>query len=183
MIFGDSMLKYIDAEKLSPNTQSENRCDPGSRIDSLIERLISARGEKENCKVTDVIIHSGTNNIPGISSGKLINKIGEALHVAQQTYTNAIIHFSPIIPKKDEANLKICDEINGTIEKLCGFKGNNYNFLHTRGLFVRSGKVNWDRLSRHDKLHLSRSGVVAMGKHIKYAIHRVEGSHPPPYSP
>ena len=48
---------------------------------------------------------------------------------------------------------------------------------------MKDGKIRFERLSLRDKLHLNRSGILAMGKHMKYAIHAVEERSPPPYSP
>ena len=184
MIFGDSMLKHIDTEKLSPNLRSENRIDPGSRVEHLIDYLRRLKDfpgpEDEN--VTDVIIHSGTNDLPEADSRALADQIGNALNLARKVYTNAVVHYSPIIPKYDNRNISQCDEINEIVERFCGFEGNNFNYLHTRGIFVKGGSIRWERLSKRDKLHLNRSGIVAMGKHLKYAIHTREGQQPPPYS-
>ena len=87
MILGDSMLKHIDPEKLVPNSRSENRCDPGARIEHLIETLDQLRGNPDNQDVTDVVIHSGTNNLLGTNDKELSNEIGKALNVAQQAFT------------------------------------------------------------------------------------------------
>ena len=146
-------------------------------------------GDPQNAGVTDVVIHTGTNNLTTSHKRILINRIGEALHTARKIFPNATVHYSPIIPKKKDDNIKDCDEINETIRKLCGFGDNNFCFIDTRGLFVRDGRIRWDRLSHHDRLHLNRKGIVAMGKHLKYTIYRgvgrelPAGEEPPTYSP
>ena len=132
--------------------------------------------------MTDVIVHCGSNNLPETKSADLVNSIGEALHTAQQAFPNATVYYSPIIPKKVTESVRVCDKVNGWVKKLCAFS--NYNFIQTRGLFVRNGDIRWDRLSNKDRIHLNRSGVAAMGRHLKYMLHsREEGCPPPPYSP
>ena len=103
--------------------------------------------------------------------------------MAQQAFRNATVHYSSIIPKKVDKSIRTCDKINGMIRQLCEFKGNKFNYIDTRGLFVKNGGIRYERLSQRDKLHLNREGIMVMGKHLKYSIHAVQEAPPPPYSP
>ena len=181
-ILGDSMLKYISASELLPNgINSENLCKRGATIENLIADL--QKGETDD-SVSDVLIHIGSNNLPTGNATSVMNSIGKTLHLAQKKYTNAQIHYSPIIPKYDNSNIPVCDKINNAIEKLC--KSNHYSFIKTRSLFVNHKGIKFERLSRYDSLHLNRKGIVAIGKHLKYYMNSRNDlivRAPPPYSP
>ena len=112
----------------------------------------------------------------------IANNICKSIQTAQETYQNATIHYSPIIPKYDNKNIKRSDTINNIVKTFCKFKGNSFNYIDTRPLFVKNDTIRFDRLAK-DKLHLNRTGIFAMAKHLKYAIHAVEKTPPPPYSP
>ena len=62
IILGDSMLKHIAVNKLLPGSDSENLCKPGSKVEDLIEFL--QNNEQKDDTVTDVIVHTGSNNLP-----------------------------------------------------------------------------------------------------------------------
>ena len=139
MIFGDSMLRHIDAEKIFPHSNSENRCVLGASIEETTYSIMKIRGKPDNDNVTDVLIHCGTNNLPRADSEQAANDIGRTLHIAQQVFKNATIHFSPIIPKKVNKSISQCDKINGLVRTICG--SNSYNFIDTRGLFVKNRNI------------------------------------------
>ena len=107
-ILGDSMLKHISVKKLLPDCKdSENLCKPGATVEKLMDQL-SATRKKVNVNdgyVTDVVVHIGSNNLPRDSPTTLINKLAKVLHMAQQTYVNAKVYFSPIIPKYNNTNI------------------------------------------------------------------------------
>ena len=66
------------------------------------------------------------------------------------------------------------------MKKVCEEHG--YIYVNTRPLFINNIGIRFDRLAR-DKLHLNKSGVIAIAKHLKFAVLNRVPLSPPPYSP
>lgn len=180
LIFGDSILKYIDVSKLLPETKhSKNLCKPGAVVEDIENQI---KGHETGEKITDVIVHIGTNDLGITNKTCLINDIARTIHTAQKSFPNAIIYYSPIIPKKQNNYINTCDEINRSVKFFC--EQNGFIYIDTRNLFVDNNGIRFDRLSRYDRIHLNRNGIVALGKHLKFIINsKYKILKPPPYSP
>ena len=145
-------------------------------IDAILRKV----GTKDADMTTDVIYHAGTNNLPRESCQSLANKISRSLHTLQRKYDKAQIYYSPVIPKYNNENIKICDDVNNVMKKVCEKHG--YIYVNTRPLFINNIGIRFDRLAR-DKLHFNKSGVIAIAKHLKFAVLNKVPPSPPPYSP
>ena len=163
---------------LKHNKGLANHCVPGSKTKQLIT-ILSNKDPEDT--VTDVLIHMGTNDLPHTTPQTLANDLAHTLHLAQQKFPNATIFYSPILPKTNEESLQSCDKINKMMELVCQL--NDFMFINTRPLFANRDGVRWDKFSVRDYLHLNRSGVKAIAKHLKYAIVTTRPKAPPPYTP
>ena len=166
VIIGDSMLKHIDVEKLFPGSKSSrNECMPGATVEKL-NNYVSRKNENDNQHISDVIVHAGSNNLPRDDVLKSVNKLASLLEIMRKKYKNASITFSPIIPKYDNKNIATCDEINNIMRRYC--KNNGIEFIETRNLVINKNGIRFERLSRHDLLHLNREGIIMPLKSEKH---------------
>ena len=113
------MLKHLDVNKLMPTSKAcINRCIKGSTMDGMIEDLMKPAWNSDMEK-TDVVIHTGSNNLPRAVPNEVINKIARALHLAKQKYLNAEVYYSPLIPKYNNDYISTCDHINHAVGMYC----------------------------------------------------------------
>ena len=186
LIFGDSILKYIDTGRFSNGKYSTNECIRGARIEHIEEHVKKFKGRKENSKITDILVHAGSNNLEKESEIIVINRLCSLVNTTQKIFPAATIHYSSIIPKISNSTIDICKRINSTLKIFC--LQNNVSYIENTHLFVNKYGIKFERLSRYDKIHLNRSSVIAMGKHLKFHLFNVklelkEDISPPPYSP
>ena len=189
LIFGDSILKYIDTTKLSGGIVSSNECIRGARIENIENHVKTFAGNKNNKEITDIVIHAGSNNLLKESDHSIMNKLCSLIKTTQKTFPTSIIHFSSILPKIHDSSIDLCKKINSTVKKFC--TNNNISFIDNTSLFVNRDGIKYERLSRFDRIHLNKSGIIAMGKHLKFHLHNstkeqsnfCTTSSPPPYSP
>ena len=179
------MLKHIDPSKLSNGTSSRNNCIRGAKIGHVEKQIKEINDTRD---ISDVILHAGSNHLPKEKEITVINELCSLVTTAQKKFQNSKIHFSSIIPKYSNENINQCNRINNTMKIYC--KRSGVNFIDNTNLFVNRHGIKFERLSRFDKLHLNKSGIIAMGKHLKYHIHNpieefstTYGTLPPPYSP
>ena len=157
------MLKHIATEKLLPSSKNSiNLTKPGATVEKLISQL---EGSDSDETVTDVIIHTGSNNLPRDDLVTLSNKISKAIHLAQKTYKNAQVFYSPIIPKHNNY-IRVCDDVNKAVSNYC--LANGVTYINTRSIFINNRGLRFERLSVHDRLHFNRDGIIAIGKHLKF---------------
>ena len=108
------------------------------------------------------------------------------VNTTQKIFPAATIHYSSIIPKISNSTIDICKRINSTLKIFC--LQNNVSYIENTHLFVNKYGIKFERLSSYDKIHLNRSSVIAMGKHLKFHLFNVkqepeEDISQPPYSP
>ena len=149
-----------------------------------MERLIfEIKNGNFSINITDVLIHVGSNNIPRDSTWDISDKLARLLCDTRKRFPMANIYFSSIIPKYDDSYITITDRVNNTIKLWC--KSNHIYFIDSRPLFVHKNTIRFEKLSKRDGLHLNKTGVISLAKHLKYFINTTVQhlESPPPYSP
>lgn len=174
LLIGDSIIKYIDANRLMHTRKNYKFCLPGATIETIENILINTYKHLNHDIVTDVLVHVGTNNIPQDHFNIVINSVARLLHTVQKLFPQSDIYFSGIIPKYSNAYIGVTDKINYAVRNWC--RANGYHFIDTRGLFVNSKhRIRFDRLSKNDRLHLNRAGVQALAKYFTFYLNTLYG--------
>ena len=181
LLIGDSMIKYVDANRLMHTRKNDKLCIPGATIETIENEIVKHYKHSNNDMYTDVLVHVGTNNIPHDHPNIVINSLARLMHTVQKSFPRAEMYFSGIIPKYSNAYIIITDKINYALRNWC--RVNGYHFVDTRGLFVNSKyRIRFDRLSKNDRLHLNRAGVQALAKYFTFYLNTLYGKLSTPTS-
>jgi len=174
LLIGDSMIKYIDANRLMYTRKNDKLCIPGATIETIENEIIKTYKDTNNDAYTDVLVHVGTNNIPHDHPNIVINSLARLMHTVRKIFPLAEMYCSGIIPKYSNAYIIITDKINYALRNWC--RVNGCHFVDTRGLFVNSKyRIRFDRLSKNDRLHLNRAGVQALAKYFTFYLNTLYG--------
>ena len=174
LLIGDSMIKYIDANRLMYTRKNDKLCLPGATIETIENEIVKQYKGGNNDAYTDVLVHVGTNNIPHDHPNIVINSLARLMHTVRKIFPLAEMYCSGIIPKYSNAYIIITDKINYALRNWC--RVNGCHFVDTRGLFVNSKyRIRFDRLSKNDRLHLNRAGVQALAKYFTFYLNTLYG--------
>ena len=137
--------------------------------------------------VTDVIFNCGLNNFNEDHDVAIANKIIDGLKALKIRYKYADIFWFPLLPIKSKTVTARCSMINCIVRNYCNRE--NLQVIDNGTLFFnkRTG-IKFDMLAK-DKIHPSRLGNAAIGKHIKYFLYNLcdprrsmPNCTPPPFS-
>lgn len=162
LVIGDSIVRFVDGEKINPGGDTSVKCIPGARPDTIISEC------KELLKTNSfkrIVVHTGTNLIPRYSRTFVSDKIVECLEALKQLTPKSRITFSAILPKYDDTFLAGINEVNSRVERSGRFVGFGC-INHCRAMTHPDGSVN-ARLFNNDAVHLSPRGVEALQNSLR----------------
>lgn len=166
LILGDSIIKHLDAAKIS-DKKTDLKCIPGAQCDDLL-RALATQLKSTNYK--HIICHVGTNYIPQHDPRYVSNKLKDFLASVRMMAPSSQITWSPILPKTNDSLKRGINEINKSIfDTTHLIKKLNSPFNHTLFFKDRKGQVN-SRLFCKDGVHLSHEGVAALENSFKWHI-------------
>ena len=123
--------------------------------------------KKEN--ISKLVLCVGTNHIPEESPDLVANNLLSLINEIRTHMPDTKLLVSSILPKINKNFLRGIDYINYVLSqqsKTLGFRLINNSQFCTDGQFDNT-------LFSNDMLHLSRKGVIQLGRNIKYNFFRV----------
>lgn len=163
LVIGDSIIKYVDADKLNPGGKNKLICLPGGTIQDIRDRLIEV--SKHNF-IDNLIINVGINHIPLESPLAIINQLKKFFKEIKNNLPNTRLLYSGITPKTSKPLSRTISLINDELFKSSrniGFK----IIFHTR--FFEE-EINSNLLAK-DRIHLNKHGVAVFASTLKYFFH------------
>ena len=180
---GSSMFRHLNAELLSSATQtSKVFFFPGADSKQMMQRLFSdpefKKLEKNN--VERIVLITGTNYVDSIYNNELpfdaaVDGIKNLANRLWSTFMHAQFYFLNILPRNVTWKNNIVMELNGVIREICRVHGSIFidteveNKLFTDNMQRRKNKF---FAVGHDNVHLNKTGVARLARHLKYATHR-----------
>ena len=162
LIIGDSIIKYINTEKINPGGRNKHICVPGGTIQDIRRALISY--SKENI-IDCVILNVGTNHLSFESPVSVSDQLGLFCADIRSNLPGTRLLFSGILPKLDDGNTRGISFVNNQLFKLS--KEHKFKIIFHKKFFKEDGTVNFDLYAK-DGIHLNRHGVAVLGATLKY---------------
>ena len=95
LIIGDSIVRFIDAKKITNHRNSETISISGGKIENIPERINELASKYD---IENIIFHIGTNHIPRENPDDVTLKLINLLEETQRKLPNTRLHFSAILP-------------------------------------------------------------------------------------
>ena len=168
VIFGDSIVKRIEPEKITKNTEeSLNYAVSGAKVKHIYDQYRLFSEEHNDVNVRNVIVHVGCNHLPRDDPDNVVQKICKLLSFLESNLPNANIFYSGIIPKYSNKSINMISYINTCIYHYC-LRNNRLNFILHK-LFVTKMEMN-DNLYWKDYVHPNRHGLRQLAKDFINAV-------------
>ena len=154
LLIGDSIIKYIDASKLSSGTVRKI-CIPGVRVDFLFSKIVEL-----NLKYVfkRVVFHVGTNYIPSNSRRFIIKELTGFLDGLHHFIPETDFVLSEILPRTSSLYMEGIDHINQEMRDHS--IDNGMGHIH-HGYFGKSAETD-HRSICWDGVHLNFHGVMKL---------------------
>ena len=184
-----SMFRYLDAKRLSSTSQD---CYvffyPGASAGQMLTHFRNdPKAKSINLSlVRKVMLLTGSNNVDSIlgdPSGGMYNRtvsdISKMVNFLEEIMPAVSINIINVLPRKGYQRNLAVNQINNYLYNFCR-QANNVNFVNTevdRNLFTtkqgfrKSFYFVPDSSRIYDNVHLNRSGIVRLAKHLKYVAH------------
>ncbi len=154
LIIGDSMIKEIEAEKLSKTQSITKTCIPGATVVKIRDQLVAAFIEDSG--YDHVIIHAGTNDLADSQQDEVIERVKEMAEKVTELSSSTKITISSIITKREpDVNNKI-SHINESLKSVCVTKG---------WTFIDNSRIEIAHL-KNKGIHLNKDGVKLFAANI-----------------
>ena len=155
-VFGDSLIRHVDLEKVNPGKENLHCCIPGARC-SDIKREMSEFSVSNSAK--NIILNVGTNHIPEEGPWTVSHKIKNTLDVAKKLFPEGKLYCNAILPKYGPEFSEGIEFLNRRLHRICKDRGIDFIF---NSQFWSEDEVKGPnfRLLAKDKLHLSKVGVA-----------------------
>ena len=172
LIIGDSLIKNIDAQKLTKKTV-DKRMYPGKTSDQICHEVDSIHIDVEP---SYVIIHSGTNNLPSDSVESCVSKTENLALKIRNKFQTPKIGISSLTHREDISVSTKLSEVNEKLKEM-----SNRNGFH----FIDNSHIDGSCLNS-SKLHLNSKGSAYLAtSFIKFLrpsankARRPQGFHAP----
>ena len=195
-----SMFRELNEEKLSSSEHnSAVLYFPGATASGIYRRLQdNSRLRTLNpSKIKQVFLMCGTNDVDNILGIKrldhssininnssidhnklqrTLNEIDQLIKYLHQTFTSANIKMINILPRMSRLRNEVINEINGNLKSLSSIRP-YLSYVNTEfniNLFSDTygyRKNDFFKSVGSDNVHLSKQGVIRLGKHLKYIAH------------
>ena len=165
VVIGDSIVKYVNVDKINPNGRNKLICIPGGTLHDIRNALIS---ESKQSTIESVILNVGTNHIPYESPIEISRQLSSFCNEIRVKLPNTRLLFSGILPKVNDKYTSAISYINNRLyhtSRQIGFK-----LIMHKKFFLEDGTVNFNLLAK-DRVHLSKHGVAVYGATLKYFFH------------
>lgn len=165
LIIGDSIVKYVDPEKINPGGRNKLICIPGGTLPDIRNALIQ---ESKDNYIDSLILNLGTNHLPVESPISISENISNFCAEIRQKLPNTRLLLSGILPKSSEHYTPSISFINNRLFKAS--KNYRFKLIMHKKFFHEDGSINFSLLSK-DKIHLNKHGVAVFGSTLKYFFH------------
>lgn len=195
-----SMFRELSEEKLSSREhKSSVLYFPGATASGILRQL--PENNKFNSidpvKVKNVFLMCGTNDIDTILNIKRwdhnninvgaheinyyklqrsLSDINDLISYIHQTFESAKLNIINILPRNSRLRNEVINNINSNLKSYCS-NSSYLEYINTEyniNLFSNVNgfrKNDFFKSAGSDNVHLSREGVVRLGKHLKYLTH------------
>ena len=181
LFISSSMFRGLDEAKLSSKDQKAKVFFyPGANSTQMMKRLMDDEGFKtiDKKSVKNIFLLTGTNYVDDVSSGVLptrvaIKGINNICFKLWDMCVNAKLSVINILPRVNRQKNATINILNNSIKEMCRMHG--FSFVDTESkvkLFSNNGyrKSTFFRQG-FDDVHLNKSGISRLGKHLKYIAH------------
>ena len=181
LFISSSMFRGLDEAKLSSEDQKAKVFFyPGANSTQMMRRLMDDEGFKtiDKKSVKNIFLLTGTNYVDDVSSGVLpthvaIKGINNICFKLWDMCINAKLSVTNLLPRVDRRKNATINILNKAIKEMCRMHGHSFvdteskvklfsNNGHRKSAFFRQG---------FDDVHLNKSGISRLGKHLKYIAH------------
>ena len=165
LIVGDSIVKYVNPEKINPGGRNKLICIPGGTLPDIRNALIY---ESKHNYIDSLVLNLGTNHLSFESPTSIGEQLSNFCAEIRQNLPNTRLLFSGLLPKTSDYYTPTVSFINNRLfqaSKIHGFK-----LIMHKKFFYEDGSINFSLLSK-DKIHLNKHGVAVFGSTIKYFFH------------
>ena len=159
LIIGDSIVRFIDAKKITNHRNSETISISGGKIENIPERINELASKYD---IENIIFHIGTNHIPRENPDDVTLKLINLLEETQRKLPNTQLHFSAILPKFKKIFFEGINYINRRIFDFANYR--NIKFIQ-HNLFAMNHEINRE-LFKKDNIHPSRAGSTQFARDI-----------------
>ena len=181
LFISSSMFRFLDTEKLSSSTISATKLFyPGADAKIMLSKLKAELGSVPTPSV--IYLMTGTNNVNSVYFGskslkEAVDDISNLLNYLKFVFPTIPIHVVNILPRCTKGRDDVVVELNLLIKNMCD-KDQQLDFMHTQHLFnYKNGQRKEFFFVRPsvkvpDNFHLNSSGVIRLGKYLKYWAHK-----------
>ena len=181
LFISSSMFRFLDTEKLSSSTISATKLFyPGADAKIMLSKLKAELGSVPTPSV--IYLMTGTNNVNSVYFGSkslkgAVDDISNLLNYLKFVFPTIPIHVVNILPRCTRGRDDVVVELNLLIKNMCD-KDQQLDFMHTQHLFnYKNGQRKEFFFVRPsvkvpDNCHLNSSGVIRLGKYLKYWAHK-----------
>ena len=175
MVFGYSLVKWLDEQKLSRGGKSfQVDMHSGAHINTICDNIKKAKEDnKINLnKVSSVFLVCGGNDLANHNSddlSPLFKRYTNLLTTAKETFPNAKINAVSLIPRKVQSGwrgsvqIDRMHEMNDWLEDTCNDHGVRYVQIFSYFINQRTGDM-IKKLFQPDKVHFTNIGDSVLGK-------------------
>ena len=172
LVAGDSIVKPVDVSVIGGE---DNRliCLPGA---TAVKVLHEVKKVAKTARIKNLVLHYGTNYIPGQDIASIIREVSDSLHRISHELPDTKIHFSAILPKVCTAASHGISIVNNCLRDLCHIIDIGFiehpTFEHPS--FKHQGVLNEKMYSPHEwkewrPVHPSHEGARTLS--INYKLH------------
>lgn len=168
LVVGDSMIKNIDASKLTNATGSEAVCKTyrGAKIEEVRQEFKNDCNRR-NKKAHSIILHVGTNNLVDEKASEAAEKMEKLILEAKTQGMNVAV--SSVVRRYDnKVNPARIVEFNNLLHELC---------KKHKIAFISNNNIGQNELNR-SKLHLNRKGDKMLGGAFCYYLRSLRVDKP-----
>ncbi len=153
LLFGDSIGRRIDSQRLSRGAEVTNHCKSGQKIEDVHHDIKS----KDLSNTESLILHVGTNNLELDSSDQIKDKYTNLFkEVKSKVPDTCKIGISSIILRRDKPYLnEKCEAANQTLQELCDI--HKWSFIDNCAI----------KDLHRDRLHPNTRGMSFLAKNFQ----------------
>lgn len=183
-----SMFRGLDRSKMSSKDQTADVFFyPGADAHRMLLRLKADQRFQSlmRTSITKIFLLTGSNNIDSIYYGSkslqpAYNDISDLVTYLQQRFPQTEINILNILPRQTKGRNDVIAAINSHIKSLCERSASQqlkYIDTISNNIFsYRNGmqKSQFFSPMGYDNVHLNKSGISRLAKHLKYIAHNQE---------